>query len=40
MIDSTVLGAVVDEGAAGSAELMVEADGGGEGEQALQDSLS
>jgi hypothetical protein len=40
MIDSTVLGAVVDECAAGSAELVVEGEGGGEGEEALQDALS
>src|SRR5271165_504266 len=40
MIDSTVLGAVVGECAAGSAELVVECDRGGEGEQALQDALS
>jgi hypothetical protein len=39
MIDSAVLGAVVGECAAGSAELVVEGDGGGEGEQALQDAL-
>src|ERR1700679_75529 len=40
MIDSTVLGAVVDECAAGSAELVVEGDRGGEGEEALKDALS
>src|ERR1700679_2245828 len=40
MIDSTVLGAVVDECAAGSAELVVEGDRGGEAEEALKDALS
>src|SRR5947208_14157116 len=40
MIDSTLSGAVVDERAAWSPELVVEADGGGEREQALQDSLA
>src|SRR5579871_1766122 len=40
MIDSTRSRAVVDERTAGPAELMVEADGGGEREQALQDALS
>src|ERR1700724_4113052 len=40
MIDSTPLGAVVDECAAWTAELVVEGYGGGEGEQALQDALS
>jgi len=39
MIDSTGSGAVVDECAAGSVELVVEADGGGEAEEALQDAL-
>src|ERR1700722_2381189 len=40
MIDSTHSGDVVDECAAGSAELVVEADGGGEGEEALEDAFS
>ena len=40
MIDSTGLGAVVDECAAWPAELVVQGDSGGEGEQALQDALS
>jgi hypothetical protein len=40
MIDSAVLGAVVDECAAGAAELVVEGDGCCEGEEALQDALS
>src|SRR5580704_16082167 len=40
MIDSTGLGAVVDECAAGASELVVEGDGGGEGEEALQDALA
>ena len=39
MIDSTESGAVVDQGATRASELMVEADGGGEGEEALQDAL-
>ena len=40
MIDSTGLCAVVDECAAWSAELVVQGDGGCEGEEALQDALS
>ena len=40
MIDSARLGAVVDEGAAGAAELVVECDCGGEAEHALQDAFS
>src|SRR5580704_10011931 len=40
MIDSTHSGDVVDECAAGSAELVVEADGGCEGEEALEDAFS
>src|SRR5271155_4217675 len=40
MIDSTGLGAVVDECAAWLVELVVEGDGGGEAEEALQDALS
>src|SRR5271166_4122621 len=40
MIDSTGLGAVVGECAAGAAELVVEGDGCGECEEALQDALS
>lgn len=40
MINSTVLGDVVDKCAAGSAELVVEGDRGGEGEEALEDALS
>ena len=40
MIDSTVLCAVVDECAAGAAELVVEGDGCCEAEQALEDALS
>src|ERR1700704_5311409 len=40
MIDSTLSGAVVDERSAWSSELVVEADSGGEREQALQDSLA
>src|SRR5271154_6052764 len=39
MIDSTVLGAVVDECSAWASESVVEGNGGGEGEQALQDPL-
>ena len=38
MIDSTALGGVVDDCAAGSAELVVEADAGGECEQAGADA--
>jgi hypothetical protein len=38
MIDSAWLGDVVDEGAAGAAEPVVEVDAGGEGEQALEDA--
>src|ERR1700694_4963969 len=40
MIDSTVSGAVVDEGAWWTAELVVEGDGCCEGKEALQDALS
>ena len=40
MIDSTGLGAVVDECAAGAPELMVEGDARGQAEKALQDTLS
>src|ERR1022692_4927490 len=40
MIDSTGSGAVVDECAAWAAELVVEGDCGGEGEEALEDALS
>ena len=40
MVDSTVLGDVVDECAAWAAELVVEGDGGGEGEEALEDACS
>src|SRR5579862_1665091 len=40
MIDSTRLGDVVDECAAGSAELVVEGDRGGEAEEALEDAFS
>jgi hypothetical protein len=40
MIDATVLGGVVGEGAAGSAELVVEADAGCEGEEPGRDSGS
>ena len=39
MSDSTGLGNVADECAAGSAELVVEADAGGEGEEALEDAF-
>ena len=38
MIDSTGLGAVVDECAAWAAELVVEGDRGGEGEEAGRDA--
>src|SRR3954451_10779294 len=38
MIDSTVLRGVVGAGAAGAAELLVEADAGGEGEQPCRDA--
>src|SRR3984893_8527572 len=40
MVDSTLLGDVVDECAAGAAELVVEADAGGEAEEALQDPFA
>jgi hypothetical protein len=40
MVESAGLGAVVDECAAGAAELVVEGDGGGEGEEALEDAFS
>ncbi len=40
MVDSARLGAVVDEGAAGAAELVVEGDRGGEADEALQDAFS
>src|ERR1700743_3110895 len=40
MIDSTGSGAVVDECAAWSGELVVECDCGGEAEEALKDALS
>src|SRR5215210_6813602 len=40
MVDSARLGAVVDEGAAGAAELVVERDRGGEAEEALQDAFA
>src|SRR5580698_3657099 len=40
MIDSVVSGGVVGECAAGAAELVVEGDGRGEGQEALQDALS
>src|SRR5436309_4598228 len=40
MIDSTRSGAVVDECAAGAAELMVESDCGGQAEKPLQDALA
>src|ERR1700681_3236394 len=40
MSDSTRSGDVVDECAAGAAELVVEADAGGEGEEALDDAFS
>lgn len=40
MIDSTGLGAVVDECAAGSAELVVEGDCGGEAQEALEYALA
>jgi len=40
MVDSARLGAVVDECAGGAAELVVEGDGGGEAEEALQDAFS
>lgn len=38
VIDSMALGAVVDECAAGAAELVVERDAGGEAEEALKDA--
>src|SRR6059058_694339 len=40
MSDSTGSGDVVDECAAGAAELVVEGDAGGEGEEALEDAVS
>src|SRR4051794_19418114 len=40
MVDSTPLGAVVDECTAGSSELVVEGDGGGQAAEALQDSFA
>src|SRR3954454_25256526 len=40
MSSSTRLGGVVDEGAGGAAELVVERDAGGEGEQSLADACS
>src|SRR3954465_3576294 len=40
MSSSTRSGGVVDEGAAGAAELVVERDAGGEGEQSLADARS
>ncbi len=40
MVDSARLGAVVDEGAAGAVELVVECDGGGEADEALQDAFA
>ena len=40
MVDSARLGAVVDEGAAWAAELVVECDGGGEADEALKDSFT
>src|SRR3954453_16908758 len=40
MSSSTRSGGVVDEGAAGAAELGVERDAGGEGEQSLADACS
>src|SRR4051795_12835291 len=40
MSSSTRSGGVVDEGAAGAAELVVERDAGGEGEQSLADACS
>src|ERR1700737_471606 len=40
MVDSTLLGDVVDECAAGAAELVIEADAGGEAEEALQDPFA
>ena len=39
MSDSTGSGDVVDECAAGAAELVVECDAGGEGEDALEDAF-
>jgi hypothetical protein len=38
MIDATALGGVVGEGAAGSAELVVEGDAAGEGEESCGDA--
>src|SRR5438094_2938828 len=40
MVDSTSLGDVVDEGSAWAAELVVEADAGGEAEEALEDAFA
>ncbi len=40
MVDSARLGAVVDECTAWASELVVEADGGGEGAEACEDSFS
>jgi hypothetical protein len=40
MVDSARLGAVVDECAAGAAEVVVERDGCGEADHALQDAFS
>src|SRR6266496_4663995 len=40
MVDSTRLGDIVDERAAGSVELVVEGDAGGEAEEALQDPFA
>src|SRR5215210_7333133 len=39
MVDSTGSGDIVDEGAAGAAELVVERDAGGEAEEALEDAF-
>jgi hypothetical protein len=39
MIDSTSSGDVVDQGAAGSAELVIEHDAGRQRQKALQDAL-
>src|SRR6266576_5717210 len=40
MVDSTLLGHVVDECAAGAAELVVEVDAGGEAEEAVKDAFA
>ena len=40
MVDSTGLGDVVDQGAAGSAELVVEGHAGGEGQESGEESFS